>query len=346
MELKNDLILRAARGEKTERTPVWLMRQAGRILPEYRAVRNSLSGFIELVKNPDLAAEVTIQPVDILGVDAAIIFSDILVIPEAMGLPYEMIEKKGPWFPNTIKSEADLKNIRIADASSDLGYVIDAIKVTKRELAGRVPLIGFAGAPWTIFCYMVEGHGSKTFSHARKMLYTQPAMAEKLLQMITDSTITYLKAQVEAGANIVQVFDSWAGILPADQYEQFSMKYIRQICSAITEVPVTTFAKGAYFARKSMATLDCETIGLDWNMDIKETRELIGPNKTLQGNLDPCALYGSNAEVEAATKNMLDAFGTDRHIANLGHGVYPDIDPEKVKVFVNTVKEYSTRMRR
>ena len=345
MELKNDLILRAARGEKTERTPVWLMRQAGRILPEYRAVRNSLSGFIELVKNPDLAAEVTIQPVDILGVDAAIIFSDILVIPEAMGLPYEMIEKKGPWFPNTIKSEADLKNIRIADSSSDLGYVIDAIKVTKRELAGRVPLIGFAGAPWTIFCYMVEGHGSKTFSNARKMLYTQPALAEKLMQMITDSTITYLKAQIEAGANIVQVFDSWAGILPADQYEQFSMKYIRQICSAITEVPVTMFAKGAYFARKSMATLDCETIGLDWNMDINESRELVGPNKTLQGNLDPCALYGSNAEVEVATKKMLDAFGPDRHIANLGHGVYPDIDPEKVKVFVNTVKEYSTGMR-
>tara|TARA_R110000796_G_scaffold96719_1_gene202693 strand:+ start:76111 stop:77151 length:1041 start_codon:yes stop_codon:yes gene_type:complete len=345
MELKNDLILRAARGEKTERTPVWLMRQAGRILPEYRAVRNSLSGFIELVKNPDLAAEVTIQPVDILGVDAAIIFSDILVIPEAMGLPYEMIEKKGPWFPNTIKSEADLKNIRIADSSSDLGYVIDAIKVTKRELAGRVPLIGFAGAPWTIFCYMVEGHGSKTFSNARKMLYTQPALAEKLMQMITDSTITYLKAQIEAGANIVQVFDSWAGILPADQYEQFSMKYIRQICSAITEVPVTVFAKGAYFARKSMATLDCETIGLDWNMDIKESRELVGPNKTLQGNLDPCVLYGSNTEVEAATKKMLDAFGPDRHIANLGHGVYPDIDPEKVKVFVNTVKEYSTGMR-
>jgi uroporphyrinogen decarboxylase len=345
MELKNDLILRAARGEKTERTPVWLMRQAGRILPEYRAVRNSLSGFIELVKTPDLAAEVTIQPVDILGVDAAIIFSDILVIPEAMGLPYEMIEKKGPWFPNVIKSEADLAKLNIADASTDLGYVIDAIKVTKRELAGRVPLIGFAGAPWTIFCYMVEGHGSKTFSNARKMLYTQPELANKLLDMITKSTIAYLKAQVEAGANIVQVFDSWAGILPAQQYEEFSMKYIHQICNAITEVPVTVFAKGAYFARKSMTNLACETIGLDWNMDIAETRALIGEKKTLQGNLDPCALYGSNAEVEKATKIMLDAFGPDRHIANLGHGVYPDIDPEKVKVFVNTVKEYSANRR-
>lgn len=345
MELKNDLILRAARGEKTERTPVWLMRQAGRILPEYRAVRNSLSGFIELVKNPDLAAEVTIQPVDILGVDAAIIFSDILVIPEAMGLPYEMIEKKGPWFPQVVKSEADLAKLNIADASTDLGYVIDAIKVTKRELAGRVPLIGFAGAPWTIFCYMVEGHGSKTFSNARKMLYNQPELAEKLLDMITESTITYLKAQIAAGADIVQVFDSWAGILPPQQYEDFSLKYIKQICDAINEVPVTVFAKGAYFARKSMANLACETIGLDWNMDIAESRMLIGDHKTLQGNLDPCALYGTNAEVEKATKTMLDAFGPNRHIANLGHGVYPDIDPEKVKVFVNTVKEYSQRLR-
>jgi uroporphyrinogen decarboxylase len=345
MELKNDLILRAARGEKTERTPVWLMRQAGRILPEYRAVRNSLSGFIELVKNPDLAAEVTIQPVDILGVDAAIIFSDILVIPEAMGLPYEMIEKKGPWFPNVIKTEADLAKLNIADASTDLGYVIDAIKVTKRELAGRVPLIGFAGAPWTIFCYMVEGHGSKTFSNARKMLYTQPVMAKKLLTMITESTIAYLKAQIAAGANIVQVFDSWAGILPPQQYQDFSLKYIDQICNAINEVPVTVFAKGAYFARKSMSDLACETIGLDWNMDIAASRMLIGNNKTLQGNLDPCALYGTNSEVEKATKTMLDAFGPDRHIANLGHGVYPDIDPEKVKVFVNTVKEYSAGIR-
>jgi uroporphyrinogen decarboxylase len=346
MELKNDLILRVARGEKTERTPVWLMRQAGRILPEYRAVRNSLSGFIELVKNPDLAAEVTIQPVDILGVDAAIIFSDILVIPEAMGLPYEMIEKKGPWFPQVVKSEADLAKLNIADASTDLGYVIDAIKVTKRELAGRVPLIGFAGAPWTIFCYMVEGHGSKTFSNARKMLYNQPELAEKLLEMITESTIAYLKAQIAAGADIVQVFDSWAGILPPQQYEDFSLKYIKQICDAINEVPVTVFAKGAYFARKSMANLACETIGLDWNMDITESRMLIGDHKTLQGNLDPCALYGTNAEVEKATKVMLDSFGPNRHIANLGHGVYPDIDPEKVKVFVNTVKEYSTGMRK
>ena len=223
MKLQNDLLLRAARGEKTERTPVWLMRQAGRILPEYRAVRESVSGFIELAQTPELAAEVTIQPVDILGVDAAIIFSDILVIPEAMGLPYEMVEKRGPWFPATVRSEADLKKLRVADGDNDLKYVIDAIHITKKNLNGRVPLIGFAGAPWTIFAYMVEGSGSKTFSKSREMLYREPVFSHKLLQLITDSTINYLKAQIRAGADLVQIFDSWAGILGPKQYQEFSM---------------------------------------------------------------------------------------------------------------------------
>lgn len=341
MQLQNDLLLRAARGEKVERTPVWLMRQAGRILPEYRAVRDSVSGFIELAQTPELAAEVTIQPVDILKVDAAIIFSDILVIPEAMGLPYEMIEKRGPWFPNTVSAAADLKKLRVADGVDDLGYVIEAIKITKKQLNGRVPLIGFAGAPWTIFSYMVEGSGSKTFSKARAMLYNQPDMAVQLLEMITESTINYLKAQIAAGADLIQLFDSWAGILPPDHYEKFSLKYISQICDAISEVPVTVFAKGAFFAREQMGKLNCETIGLDWNMEIAESRKLIGANKTLQGNLDPAALYASEEEVEQATKIMLDQFRGCRHIANLGHGVYPDIDPEKVKVFVETVKSYT-----
>ncbi|MEM8896134.1 MAG: uroporphyrinogen decarboxylase [Bacteroidota bacterium] len=345
MQLKNDLLLRAARGEKVERTPVWLMRQAGRILPEYRAVRASVSGFIELAQTPELAAEVTLQPVDILGVDAAIIFSDILVIPEAMGLPYEMVEKRGPYFPETISTEDQIKALKIASPEDDLSYVLDAIKITKKELDGSVPLIGFAGCPWTIFCYMIEGSGSKTFSKARKLLYREPEMAHRLLNKITESTISYLKAQIAAGADIIQIFDSWAGILPPDQYQEFSMRYISQICDAITEVPVTVFAKGAYFARSAMAELNCETVGLDWNMDIEESRRLIGADKTLQGNLDPCALYGNNEEVASATKRMLDQFGTSRHIANLGHGVYPDIDPDKVKVFVETVKEYSAKLR-
>lgn len=345
MQLKNDLILRAARGENTERTPVWLMRQAGRILPEYREIRNKLSGFIELAKSPELAAEVTIQPVDILNVDAAIIFSDILVVPEAMGLPYEMVEKRGPWFPEVVKSEADVQKLRVADPEEGLGYVLEAIRVTKKALNGRVPLIGFAGAPFTIFCYMVEGHGSKTFSMARKMLYTNPALAHQLLRKITDTTIAYLQAQVEAGANMLQLFDSWAGILPPHQYREFSLPYIREICEAIQNVPLTVFAKGAFFARQEMGTLSCEAIGLDWNMDIRESRKQIGPDKTLQGNLDPCALFGKDEEVAQATRDMLDAFGPQKHIANLGHGVYPDIEPEKVKIFVETVKEYSAQMR-
>ncbi|MBD0259658.1 MAG: uroporphyrinogen decarboxylase, partial [Cytophagales bacterium] len=204
MTLQNDLLLRAVRGEKTERTPVWLMRQAGRILPEYRAVREKLSGFIELATTPALAAEVTIQPVDLLGVDAAIIFSDILVIPEAMGLPYEMVEKRGPYFPETVKTLADVGKLRVADAEADLGYVLEAIRIVKRDLAGRVPLIGFAGAPWTIFAYMIEGSGSKTFSKAKRMLYVDPALSHALLQKITDSTIGYLKGQIAAGADLVQ----------------------------------------------------------------------------------------------------------------------------------------------
>lgn len=339
MHLKNDLLLRAAKGETTERTPVWLMRQAGRILPEYRKVRDSVSGFIELAQTPELAAEVTIQPVDLLGVDAAIIFSDILVIPEAMGLPYEMVEKRGPLFPQTVRSEADLKKLHVSDGS-ELQYVTDAIRITKKALDGRVPLIGFAGAPWTIFSYMVEGHGSKTFSAARKMLYTQPSFSHKLLQMITDSTINYLKAQIEAGAQLVQIFDSWAGILGPKHYAEFSLPYIAQICDAITTVPKTVFAKGAFFAREEMGKLNCETIGLDWNMGIAESRKLIGPEKTLQGNLDPAALYGTADQVREATITMMEQFKGTRHIANLGHGVYPDINPEMVKVFIQTVKEF------
>lgn len=340
MQLQNDLLLRAAKGEKIERTPVWLMRQAGRILPEYRAVRNSVSGFIELAQTPELASEVTIQPVDLLGVDAAIIFSDILVIPEAMGLPYEMVEKRGPLFPNTVKGDSDLKKLRVADGANDLSYVIKAIEITKKNLAGRVPLIGFAGAPWTIFAYMVEGSGSKTFSKAREMLYTQPVFSHKLLQMITDSTINYLKAQIAAGADLVQIFDSWAGILGPKQYAEFSQQYISQICDAISEVPKTVFAKGAFFAREEMGKLNCETIGLDWNMGIEESRRLIGPNKTLQGNLDPAALYGNPDQIREATVDMMEQFRGSRHIANLGHGVYPDIDPEMVKVFIQAVKDF------
>ncbi|SKC73278.1 uroporphyrinogen decarboxylase [Ohtaekwangia koreensis] len=338
MQLQNDLLLRTALGQKTERTPVWLMRQAGRVLPEYRKVRATIKDFKTLVKSPEFATEVTIQPVDILGVDAAIIFSDILVIPEAMGLNYEMEESKGPVFPKRIESPADLDLLHISGAD-ELQYVLDAIKLTKQALNGRVPLIGFAGAPWTIFSYMIEGRGSKTFSAAKKVLYSQPEFAHKLLSMITQSTIHYLKAQVKAGADIIQLFDSWAGVLSPDQYEEFSLKYISQICDAITEVPKTVFAKGAFFARTDLNTINCNVVGLDWNMGIEESRQLI-PNKVLQGNLDPCALYGSLEDVKRETKKMLAAFGDTKHIANLGHGLYPDTEVDKVKCFIDTVKEF------
>ncbi len=342
MKLKNDLLLRAARGEKTERAPVWMMRQAGRILAEYRAVREKAGNFINLVSTPELAAEVTLQPVDLLGVDAAILFSDILVIPEAMGLPYEMIELRGPHFPRTVRTMADLKTLRVADPAADLPYVPEAITLIKKALNGRVPLIGFAGAPFTIFCYMTEGQGSKTFSIAKKLLYTDPVFSHTLLQKITDSTIAYLKAQVRAGADLVQLFDSWAGILSPRQYADFSLPYLKQICDAIEEVPVTVFAKGAYFARKAIGELNCSVVGLDWNMDIAESRQLI-PHKTLQGNLDPCVLYASFDEIRRHTREMIRSFGTHAYIANLGHGVYPDTHPDKVRCFIETVKEYSSR---
>ena len=341
MEFKNDLFLRAARGEAIERYPVWLMRQAGRILPEYRALRATLSGFKELVETPALAAEVTIQPIDHLDVDAAIIFSDILVVPEAMGLPYQMLEQKGPWFENTIRSKGQLdlldKNIDVADR---LSYVFEALKITKRELNGRVPLIGFAGAPWTILCYMVEGKGSKTFSESRKFLYTQPAVAHELLSRIAEVTITYLKLQLEAGADALQLFDSWAGILGREQYQIFGLNYINMIVEAFPNVPFTVFSKGAVASLPEISAVQCTTIGLDWNMDIAITRELVGESKTLQGNLDPCLLYAPNEIIEKETLNLLKSFKSQRHIVNLGHGVYPDIDPEKVKVFIKTVKNY------
>ena len=338
MQLKNSLLLDVASGRKTERTPVWLMRQAGRVLPEYRRVRDSVKDFKALVKNPELACEVTIQPVDILGVDAAIIFSDILVIPDAMGLPYEMEERKGPVFPKRIETGKDLAALHIAQAE-ELDYVFDAIKLTRKELNGRVPLIGFAGAPWTIFSYMIEGSGSKTFSKAKKMLYTQPELSHQLLDMITQSIIHYLKGQIRAGADIIQLFDSWAGILGPEQYETFSLRYIEEICNAINEVPKIVFAKGAFFARKRLNDVNCQVVGLDWNMGVEESRKLM-PGKTLQGNLDPCALYGSLEDVKRETRKMLAAFGPANHIANLGHGLYPDIEVDNVKCFIDTVKEW------
>ncbi len=335
--MQNDLLLRAARGEEVERAPIWLMRQAGRALPEYREVRASVGGFKELVKHPQLAAEVTVQPVDILGVDAAIIFSDILVVPEAMGCDYEMVESRGPVFPNPIQSEKDIDALQVDGVEESLEYVTLALQETKKVLNDRVPLIGFAGAPFTIFTYMIEGQGSKTFSKAKAWLYKNPQASHKLLQKITDFTITYLKTQINAGANLVQVFDSWAGILSPEMFNAFALPYIQQICDAINEVPVTVFAKGAWFSLEEMAGLNCQVLGLDWGVKPELARKMVG-NKTLQGNLDPCVLYAEPQVIENAAKEMLTRFGKQRYIFNLGHGVYPDTPKEHLKLLVDTVK--------
>ncbi|MBK8851212.1 MAG: uroporphyrinogen decarboxylase [Saprospiraceae bacterium] len=341
MSLHNDLLLRVLRGEKVERPPIWLMRQAGRILPEYRAVRERLSGFIELVQSPDLVAEVTLQPVDALDVDAAILFSDILVVPEAMGLPYEMVEARGPWFPKTIETMADVDSLISGDnAAERLGYVYDGIHKTLTALNQRVPLIGFSGAPFTLFCYMVEGKGSKTFSKAKKMLYTRPDIAHKLLQKITDTIIAYLRQKIKSGVNVVQIFDSWAGVLDSASYDRFSIPYLRQINEALKDsCPVILFPKGAWFSLQALHDIGSSGLGIDWNIDAAYARTITGPYKVLQGNLDPCVLYANEDTISQEANRMCNDFGPC-HIANLGHGVYPDTPLENVKHFVNSVKRF------
>jgi len=338
---QNDLLLRTIKGETVERPPIWLMRQAGRILPEYRAIRASLSGFIELVTTPDLAAEVTVQPVDILGVDAAIIFSDILVIPECMGLKYELIEKKGPFFPETIKTAADVAKLGSGtSAAEELGYVYDALSATKKALDGRVPLIGFAGAPWTLMAYMVEGQGSKTFSKAKGLLYADPKLAHTLLDKLTTTIIAYLKLKVANGAQVLQVFDSWAGMLSGPLYKEFCLPYLKKILTEVTEAPIILFAKGAYFAMDELVAMQPDVVGLDWTVDAEPFRQKYGEEQVVQGNLDPCVLYSDSETVSQKVRDMIAGFGT-RHICNLGHGVYPDTPLDNVKTLINTVKSFA-----
>ena len=340
-ELKNDLLLRTLRGEQVERTPVWMMRQAGRYLQEYMVLRRKY-GFFERCQTPALACEITVQPVDIVGVDAAILFSDILVVPQAMGLEVQMVESKGPLLPDPIKIDSDLNRIRVPDVNETLGYVFDAIKLIKQELNGRVPLIGFAGAPWTILCYMVQGKGSKTFDEAKAFCYTQPQLAHQLLQMITDTTIAYLKGQVAAGADTIQVFDSWGGLLSPHDFEKISLKYIRQIVAALKDdVPVIVFAKGAWHSLKEMADTGAAGLGIDWCIKPELARQFAGNNVTLQGNFDPAKLLSPIPVIKQEVKTMIKAFGTNRYIANLGHGILPNVPVDHARAFVDTVKEFS-----
>ena len=341
--LKNDLLLRTLRGEKTERTPVWMMRQAGRYLPEYIVLRKKYS-FFERCQTPELAAAITIQPVDIVGVDAAILFSDILVVPQAMGLEVQLIESQGPILPDPIKTVKDLIRVRVPNVNETLGYVFEAIKLIKQELNGRVPLIGFAGAPWTILCYMVQGKGSKTFDEAKAFCYMQPQLAHQLLQMITDTTIAYLKGQIAAGADTIQIFDSWGGLLSPDDFENISLKYIRQIVAAVKdEAPVIIFAKGAWHSLDAMAATGAAGLGIDWCISPKMARQFAGDHVTLQGNFDPAKLLSPIPVIKKEVKSMINAFGRDRYVANLGHGILPNVPVDHARAFVDTVKEESSK---
>jgi uroporphyrinogen decarboxylase len=317
------------------------MRQAGRILPQYRALRASVNGFKTLVKTPDLAAEVTIQPIDEIGMDAAIIFSDILVIPEAMGLPYEIVESVGPRFKNVIENEKNIDDlISGSQVLSELNYVFDAIRETRKRLEGRVPLIGFCGAPWTILCYMIEGKGSKTFSKARALLYKNEASAQKLLTKITESSIVYLKEKIKAGADVLQIFDSWAGLLSPYHYQKFALPHIQRMCEEIDEVPIIVFSKGAHASWPVIANRCKSAIGLDWTIPGEMVRKQIRTEVVVQGNADPCLLYDSEENIHSETLRMMKMLGPN-HIVNLGHGVYPDTPLNGVKQFVQSVKSYS-----
>ncbi len=338
--LKNDLILRALRGETVSRPPVWMMRQAGRYLPDYIKLREKYD-FFTRVETPELACEITLQPVDQVGVDAAIIFSDILVIPQTMGMKVLLEEGRGPLLPDVIKTEADVDNLIMDDVEERLSYVMKALEMTSKALDGRVPLIGFAGAPWTLLCYMVEGKGSKTFDKAKQFCFTQNELAHKLLQKITDVTIKYLKAQVKAGANMLQVFDSWSGMLSPADFKTYAQPYLVQIADALKDdVPVILFPKGSWYALKDLSYTSAAGLGLDWTVTPQLARELTGDRVTLQGNFDPSKLLAPIPQIKKEVKEMIDGFGVNRYIANLGHGILPNIPVDHAKAFVDAVKEY------
>jgi len=339
---KNDLFLRTVKGENTERTPIWVMRQAGRYLPEYRAVREK-ADFITMCKTPELAAEVTIQPVDLIGVDAAIIFSDILVIPEAMGLEFTMNEGTGPVFPNPVRSASDLSRLAEFDPLDKLKYVMDAVSLTVKELDGRVPLIGFSGAPWTLLTYMVEGKGSKNFSKIKEFVYNERKTAHKILEMLTNVIIGYLKAKVSAGADTVQVFDTWGSILSPTQFEEFSKPYITRIVEELKpHSPVIVFAKGVNYNFSKLAEIGADAYGFDWTVDLAAVKKEIGDRAVVQGNMDPTILYAPKQTIKDEADKILASLDSGhRHIFNLGHGILPDVKPENLKTLVDFIKSDS-----
>ena len=346
--LKNDLLLRALLRQPTPRRPIWLMRQAGRYLPEYRATRARAGGFLAMCTNPTIACEVTLQPVDRYPLDAAILFSDILTIPHAMNLGLQFETGEGPKFEHPVRSGADIDKLGIPDPGRELKYVIDAVTLVRRELGGRIPLIGFAGSPWTVGTYMVEGGGSKDFGLIKRMMYQQPSDLHRLLKVLTQATILYLNAQIAAGAQAVMVFDTWGGVLTPKQYAEFSLHYMAEIVASLTReadgrrVPNIVFTKGGGGQLSKIAAIGCDAVGVDWTTDLAAARRAVEDRVALQGNLDPSALFAAPDTLRAETLRVLDSFGAGSgHVFNLGHGITPDVDPGRVAVVVDVVRNYA-----
>lgn len=347
-ELKNDRFLRALLKQPVDVTPVWMMRQAGRYLPEYRASRERAGDFMGLCTNPEMACEVTLQPLDRYPLDAAILFSDILTIPDAMGLGLYFESGEGPKFKKPVRTEADINALSVIKPEQDLPYVVNAVKTIRRELNGRVPLIGFSGSPWTLATYMIEGGSSRDFRRAKEMLYNQPELMHQLLTVLADSVTVYLNAQIQAGAQAVQIFDTWGGALSHSAYQEFSLKYMQKIVSGLIrenegrQVPVILFTKGGGQWLESMADTGATALGLDWTTDIGAARTRVGSKVALQGNMDPTILYASPDRIRAEVATILAAYGNGSgHIFNLGHGITPEVDPAHAGAFINAVHDLS-----
>jgi uroporphyrinogen decarboxylase len=346
--LKNDLLLRALLRQPTPRRPVWLMRQAGRYLPEYRATRAKAGGFLAMCTTPEIACEITLQPVERYPLDAAILFSDILTIPHAMNLGLNFETGEGPKFERPVRMPSDIDKLRVPDPASDLKYVVDAVQLTRRELNGRIPLIGFAGSPWTVATYMVEGGGSRGFGIIKRMLYESPAELHRLLRVLAAATASYLNAQIAAGAQAVMLFDTWGGVLTPAQFAEFSLHYMAEVVASLIReadgrrVPSIVFTKGGGPWLAAIAAIGCDALGVDWTMDLREARRAVGDSVALQGNLDPGALLAPSDVVRTETLRVLQSYGTGPgHVFNLGHGITPDVDPERVAVLVETVQGYT-----
>jgi uroporphyrinogen decarboxylase len=339
--IKNRLLLDALNGDNVSRPPVWMMRQAGRYLPDFMKLKEKYD-FFTRCKTPELAAKITLMPIEQIGTDAAILFSDILVVPQAMGVDVEMRKELGPFIPKPIREAKQIEKIVIPDVDDNINYVFEAIRLSKQMIDNRVPLIGFAGSPWTVLCYMVQGQGSKNFDIAKSFCFSQPEAAHMLLEKITTTTIKYLKSKVKAGVNVIQLFDSWGGLLSEDDYQKFSWHYNQKIIDSLkSKTKIISFSKGCWFALPLMAKSGVDALGIDWTCSARNARYLTGGKVTLQGNLDPSRLMSTPKEIEKLTKKMIAEFGVQKYIVNLGHGILPNVPVDNAKAFVNTVKNYS-----